>query len=273
MIQEVLQTIILLTLIGFVTTRIAYQLGYFKKSTYSKPQVRFVNLLIVFAIYLGFLFVVPIILAILFNQLLVTHQLLLQFIAMVAMISLLLLYVQTDRFKVMTVALKNPESSSSVLKDIAIGIASWAVAYPWVTVMNQICSFFLKLVFNYEVTDQVAVRYLRENLDTKEKMFSALLTIVVVAPIVEEIIFRGTLQQWLKRFLPLKFAIGLSALAFSCFHFSSMQGLGNFALIPSLFVLACFLGYNYERQGSIYASVGLHITFNLISTLQILFFS
>ncbi len=271
--QDDLQTIVLLTLIGFVTNRIAYLLGYFNRPSYAQSQVRFVNLLTVFFIYLGFLFVVPTILAIVFNNLMVTYQIFLQFISMVAMVSLLFLYIKTDRFKVMTGALKNPESTSSVWKDFGIGIVSLAIAYPWVTVVNQICNFFLKVIFDYETTDQVAVQYLRDSLDTKEKMFTALLTIIIVAPIVEEILFRGTLQQWLKRYLPVKFAIALSALVFSLFHYSPMQGLGNFALIPSLFVLACFLGYNYERQGSIYASMGLHISFNILGTLQILFFS
>lgn len=271
--QDFLQTVVLLSLIGFVTYRFGQLLGYFNKPAYPNPPVRFVNLLTVFVIFLAFLFVVPTLLAIGFESWMVNQQIFLQFISMVALISILLLYVKTDRYKVMSVALKNPASPSSIWKDFGIGIASCAVAYPWVTVVNQIASYILKVIYNYETKDQVAVQYLRDSLNTKEKMFVALLTIIIVAPIVEEIIFRGTLQQWLKRYVPLKLAIGISAFVFSCFHFSTLQGLGNFALIPSLFVLACYLGYNYERQGSIYAPIGLHITFNLIGTLQILFFS
>jgi membrane protease YdiL (CAAX protease family) len=89
---------------------------------------------------------------------------------------------------------------------------------------------------------------------------------------VEELLFRGTLQQFLKKYFPVKTSIAITALVFACFHYSSAQDLGNFSLIPSLFVFACFLGYTYERQGSIFASIGLHITFNLASSFQILFF-
>jgi hypothetical protein len=103
-------------------------------------------------------------------------------------------------------------------------------------------------------------------------MAVALIAVVIIAPIAEELLFRGTFQQYLRKFFSVKTSILLTAAIFACFHLSFSQGLGNFSLIPSLFIFSCFLGYIYERQGSLFASIGLHLAFNLASSLQILFF-
>ena len=100
----------------------------------------------------------------------------------------------------------------------------------------------------------------------------ALFTILIAAPIIEEFLFRGCLMTYLKRYMPPKGAITLSALCFSLFHFAPSQGFGNISLVASLFVLALFLGFIYERQASLFASIGLHMTFNAVSTFRILFF-
>ena len=62
----------------------------------------------------------------------------------------------------------------------------------------------------------------------------------------------------------------IASLIFAAFHFSTSQGLNNIELLVSLFVLSCFLGFLYERQESLLASMALHATFNAISILAIL---
>jgi membrane protease YdiL (CAAX protease family) len=69
-----------------------------------------------------------------------------------------------------------------------------------------------------------------------------------------------------------KKAIIFSALCFSLFHLAPSQGIGNISLVASLFLFALFLGFIYERQASLFASIGLHMTFNAVSTVRILFF-
>jgi membrane protease YdiL (CAAX protease family) len=67
-----------------------------------------------------------------------------------------------------------------------------------------------------------------------------------------------------------KAAILLTSLAFALFHYSGSQEIGNVSLIASLFTFALFLGFIYEKQSSLFASIGLHMTFNLASALRIL---
>jgi membrane protease YdiL (CAAX protease family) len=98
----------------------------------------------------------------------------------------------------------------------------------------------------------------------------SVVSVVIFAPIIEEFLFRGCLQNYLKLHFGTKAAIQLSALCFALFHLTPSQGIGNFSLAVSLFLLGLFLGFLYEKQNSLFASVGLHMTFNTVSALRII---
>ncbi|MGH2611940.1 MAG: lysostaphin resistance A-like protein, partial [Rhabdochlamydiaceae bacterium] len=252
MVQDALQGIIFLGLMGFLTNAIAYKYGFFKLPSYSRPPVRLTHVLSVFGIYLGFLFVLPIFILKLLNTPSASSFMIIQFVIVTTMFITLLFYIRTEDRGALTAAIKNPESPSSKWTDFGLGMVVWFIAFPWVGIISQICDFLLETLFNFQTYEQVAVRYLKENLQSPPQLLLALISIIIIAPIVEELLFRGTLQQYLKKFLSVKTSIALTAVIFSCFHFSSSQGIGNFSLIPSLFVFSCFLGYIYERQGSIF---------------------
>jgi hypothetical protein len=99
----------------------------------------------------------------------------------------------------------------------------------------------------------------------------ALFIVIIAAPVIEELLFRGFLQNYFKRYLGTKAAILITSLCFALFHLAPSQGLGNISLVISLFSFACFLGFVYERQKSLFASIGLHMFFNLVSSIRILF--
>lgn len=81
----------------------------------------------------------------------------------------------------------------------------------------------------------------------------------VLAPVVEEIAFRGLLYRWLRE--RYGFWIGLvgSALAFSVLH-------GIAGLIPAIALLGAILAWTYERAQSIWAPIILHGTYNVVVT-------
>lgn len=160
---------------------------------------------------------------------------------------------------------------SPVYRDFFIGICTWLLSFPVVVVIGQLTDMLLFSLFEFESYEQVAVRYLKMTLASPPLLAVALFTILIAAPIIEEFLFRGMLQNWLKLYVGRKAAILIAAFCFSLFHLAPSQGLGNISLIISLFSFACFLGFVYERQASLFASIGLHMTFNTISTLRILF--
>ncbi|MGB6220629.1 lysostaphin resistance A-like protein [Haloferula sp.] len=77
----------------------------------------------------------------------------------------------------------------------------------------------------------------------------------VVAPLTEEVLFRGYVYPVAKRYIGRWAAIIFGALIFAAIHNNAQ------ALIP-LFVLAVLLTLAYEFTGSIWAPIGIHALFN-----------
>ncbi len=160
-----------------------------------------------------------------------------------------------------------------ILTDILMGILSWFIAFPLVIAVGQLTDMLLYYFFGFQNYEQVAVHYLKKALDSPPLLFVALFTILLAAPVIEEFIFRGCLQTFFKRYMSPVKAILLTAFCFALFHFSTSQGVGNISLVATLFTFAFFLGFIYERQASLFASIALHMTFNFVSTMRIIFFN
>jgi membrane protease YdiL (CAAX protease family) len=86
-----------------------------------------------------------------------------------------------------------------------------------------------------------------------------ILAAVVLAPLAEEIFFRGLMQSMFRRYL-LKpwMAIIITSIFFSAMHFADPKSL------PALFALSLALGYNYERTGRLYCPILIHMLFNAV---------
>lgn len=157
-------------------------------------------------------------------------------------------------------------------QDVGIGILAWIISFPLVLFSSEILNLFIYVAFHVEkIPDQTAVEFLRMTLEHPFYFFLNVLTVVGFAPVIEELMFRGFLQTFARRFLHPWGAISVSSLCFSLFHFTFSQGYANISIIGSLFLLAFFLGFVYERQGSLLASISLHATFNAISILNLYF--
>ncbi|MBS0620408.1 MAG: CPBP family intramembrane metalloprotease [Verrucomicrobia bacterium] len=160
-------------------------------------------------------------------------------------------------------------SKQSFWVDGSLGLVTWFLAFPCVIVIGEIADTLVYAFYGIVQYEQVAVRYLKVALSSTPMLISALISILIAAPFLEEFLFRGCLQTYFKRFMRPASAIGVTSLCFALFHFSLSQGIGNIPLIASLFTFALFLGFIYERQSSLFASISLHMTFNAISTLRI----
>ncbi len=87
----------------------------------------------------------------------------------------------------------------------------------------------------------------------------------LIAPLCEEIIFRGSFYPSLTRFLGRAPAALLCALLFAAVH-------DTLADIPSLTVLALCLTAAYERTGSLLVPIFMHAWFNALSLLTMIWF-
>jgi len=154
--------------------------------------------------------------------------------------------------------------------DFGLGVLAWFLSFPLVSIIAEGIDQLMKYFFHYEYVAQNAVKFVKLAIDSPTSLILVLLSILVLAPLVEEFLFRGILQTYLKKWTGRGWAIAIAAFSFALFHFSTAQGLANISLIVPLFILGGFLGFLYERQGSLWAPIGLHATFNLITALRII---
>lgn len=81
--------------------------------------------------------------------------------------------------------------------------------------------------------------------------------VVILAPIIEEIVFRGVLFPAIKKRYGLTIGIIGSSLVFTLVHLDPIQ-------MISVFPLGVYLAIMYQRIGSIYPGIILHATWNLL---------
>jgi len=98
--------------------------------------------------------------------------------------------------------------------------------------------------------------------------FLAVISIAVIAPVVEEIVFRGFVFGGLRTKLGITLSVIVSSVIFSLAHSFSVGG-SILLLGPSLFLAGVALALVYERSRSLVPGMVLHGSFNLIAVVAI----
>lgn len=86
-----------------------------------------------------------------------------------------------------------------------------------------------------------------------------LLGVGIVAPIIEEIIFRGLIYHELKRHMPILLAVVIQALLFGIYHFNIVQGI-------YAFFLGIILALALNWTDTIWSAILIHFSYNTFST-------
>lgn len=175
--------------------------------------------------------------------------------------ALLCLYSKCNIFK------NTPQTSFTAWTQ---GVLTWFLAYPQMILLSALLNFVIINFFGLNPEEQSTVLELKK---AKEHSYPSFLILVIttsfIVPICEEILFRGYLQSFLRNIFPKAIAIIIASCIFSLFHFSSSQGASNLVILPSLFFLSLYLGFIFEKWGTLAAPIGLHMAFNFISTMMI----
>ena len=284
---EHLQLLVIAVLVAVFALLIAWRVGFFRMPQHSPvgvPKIGFIDVLGGFLVYLGAqLFSVPILW---FSYILIskirlpietdlnfdtTGQGWLNVFALIVASICLLLYAKLIDKKVLDQFWTGRKIGLWYrVKDFLIGVMSWLVTYPVVLVAGQIIAIIILIEYKGQHIDQVAVRQLKSAEESPLLFLVTAGLITTLIPAMEELLFRGLLQTWLRAKIGSFYAVISTAFIFALFHFSSSQGMANVELITSLFALGCFLGYLFERQRCLLASIGLHATFNAVSIMMIL---
>ena len=128
-----------------------------------------------------------------------------------------------------------------------------------VAIVSFLWQFFLTSMYQkgflHSIGKQQAIISYLEKLQSPWVIFGFVVLIVVFAPIVEEIIFRGLLYRFFKYLNKPKLAMATSSLLFALAH-NNLQ-----SLLP-IFFLGCLLTRAYEHSQNILVPIAFHAIFN-----------
>jgi uncharacterized protein len=88
----------------------------------------------------------------------------------------------------------------------------------------------------------------------------------VVAPVAEEIFFRGFFYRALRNRLSVAWAALIDGLVFGALHFESIDTAAILPVIAAFGVGQCLV---YERTGSLFAVIAIHAAFNTVAMLAV----
>lgn len=148
------------------------------------------------------------------------------------------------------------------LRDFAIGIPlGIACQYILMNIVNWPLTKLFPNAFSFDEISQRAT----DLTNTAPGAWKVLLVLVVVvgAPIVEEIVYRGAVQTHLQRTASTGAAIVGTAVLFAVIHMSAIE-------FPGLFAFALVLGYSRRRSGTLGLSIVTHMAFNAAGLVLVL---
>lgn len=146
----------------------------------------------------------------------------------------------------------------------AIALDRWSALPPGRTLLIAVALIGAGLAFNwaysaYVVPDIKVQEELRKLFaaipDTLPNHIMLFVAVAIIAPLLEELLFRGLLQKSLSHKMPIWAAIAISALVFGAMHM-------DFYAMPPLVMMGAIFGVIYHLTGSLRVTILLHMVNN-----------
>lgn len=162
--------------------------------------------------------------------------------------------------------------------DLFAGFTSLLTVWPLIMAAVILTTFFAEKIWgqDYQMQQHQELKLITEYPQLSLRIIIVIVA-VIVAPLLEELLFRGFIQttlvshiSYVTRGAPIdeprtirnKYGVWL-AIAMSSGLFAMMHA--NPGHWPALFVLSVCLGYAYEKSGSLFRPIFIHAFFNAIS--------
>ncbi len=142
---------------------------------------------------------------------------------------------------------------------LGVGLAGIAAVLPVILLIEKVLAGWFP-----EAEGDRTVEFLRERA-TASDWATVIVMAVVVAPLVEEVIFRGYLYGVARKFAGRWAAVGVTAALFAAIHINAL-GLLPLALLGVVFALA------YELTGSLWTNILMHVCFNGLTLVMLAYF-
>ena len=93
-----------------------------------------------------------------------------------------------------------------------------------------------------------------------DSLLIMLLCYGIMTPVAEELLFRGIIYGYMRRFMTIPKAILFSSALFGFYHMNPVQGVYGF-------LMGCLMAYAFEYFGSFKAAVAVHVGANVLASL------
>jgi membrane protease YdiL (CAAX protease family) len=150
----------------------------------------------------------------------------------------------------------------TVPKDAAIGFVNLLAVWPPVVAVVLITTHLTRLFVGpqFEMPRHQGIDIVTESTVVSLQVI-VIVGAVVIAPVSEELLFRGLFQTTLRSYSERPWlSIFITSLIFASVH-------ENVTHWPALFVLAVGMGYAYEKSGSLWRPIFIHALFNGLTLL------
>lgn len=156
--------------------------------------------------------------------------------------------------------------SGSMISGLSTGAICFLLWIPGLVCSTILWAAGLTLMgFDLESQQQQVVKLFSSAVEDESSALLALLFLfaVGVAPVVEELLFRGLLYRWLAKHLGVGSGILISSLIFGAVHLEFSDDTIHLGAIGPVSILGAVSAWLLHRNGNLWACVGLHATFNL----------
>ncbi len=145
----------------------------------------------------------------------------------------------------------------TIPKALAMAALYLLAVMPLVMAVLAVIEFVGKAVQgqNYQIPQHEKLQELSQWPELTVRLL-VILTAVIIAPLQEEMLFRGVFQTFIRSYVVRPWlAVAITSVLFAFVHSDQSHW-------PALFVLALGLGYSYERSGSLWQPIFMHALFN-----------
>lgn len=144
------------------------------------------------------------------------------------------------------------------LRQLALAPLLYLATIPFLMLATKAWHLLLHEVFGLEIELQNVAQLIAQEFSWLQVLY--IVTAVAVAPLFEELLFRGLVFSYLVKHTGLTGGTVLVSLLFALMHFHLPS------LVP-LFLLSTALCLAYWRTGSLWACIGMHAIFNAVNIL------
>lgn len=131
-----------------------------------------------------------------------------------------------------------------IFRSLLLAVVAFILTFISNIIYGLIASRFVSM-------EDLQSRVLKAILSGKVSLALLIPIVILIAPVVEEIFFRGFIYPAFRKKMGVAWGILLSSLVFALFHFEPYQ-------IPPLLVIGAILAFIYERTRSLVPAIVLH---------------